>query len=61
LTSFFDTCQDGQEKLIGRGEIIIADADERWFEGCCRWNRDFADKKEVDENTIVTEADYGIR
>jgi hypothetical protein len=29
LTSFFDTYQDGQEKLIGRGEIIIADADEK--------------------------------
>jgi hypothetical protein len=30
-------------------------------QGLCRWNRDCADKKEVDENTIVTEADYGIR
>jgi hypothetical protein len=35
----------------------------RWkeLEGCCRWNRDCADGKEVDENIIVTKADYGIR
>jgi hypothetical protein len=35
----------------------------RWkeLEGCCRWNRDCTDEKEVDENTIVIEADYGIK
>jgi hypothetical protein len=35
----------------------------RWkeLEGCCRWNRECADGKKVDENTIVIKADYRIR
>jgi hypothetical protein len=35
----------------------------RWkrLEGCCQWNRECADGKKVDENTIVIEAEYRIR
>jgi hypothetical protein len=36
---------------------VIADTDEGRLEDCCRWNRKCADGKEVDENSIVIEAD----
>jgi hypothetical protein len=41
-------------------EDVIADADEGRLEDCCRWNRKYADGKEVDENSIVIEADKKI-
>jgi hypothetical protein len=41
------------------GDVIV-DADEGRLEDYCRWNRKYADGKEVDEISIVIEADREI-
>ena len=41
-------------------EGVIVDADEGRLEDYCRWNREYADGKEVGENSIVIEADREI-
>ena len=53
------------EKLIYSGVAdkvgdVIVDADEGRLEDYCRWNRKYADGKEVGEISIVIEADREI-
>ena len=53
------------EKLIYSGVAdkvgdVIVDADEGRLEDYCRWNRKYADRKEVGEISIVIEADREI-
>ena len=53
------------EKLIYSGVAdkvgdVIVDADEGRLESYCRWNRKYADGKEVSENSIVIEVDREI-
>jgi hypothetical protein len=45
---------------VAKVEDVIPDADEGRLEGCYRWNRKYADGKEVGENSIIIKADKKI-